>query len=568
MRDQVLARTLDLLRGASRASDRRAVVQQAAHQLGLSEASVYRALKAAGWSSGRKPRKDRGSSAVAVEDLEAVARIMAKGRNKRGQANLPTKEAVEIAQGQGLAKGAGYSQIARRLRQDGLSMVHMRAPEPSISRVSTHPNHVWQVDISVAIQWYLRDSDGTIGQYSDAGARFYEGKRQNLAELRQVLLRYMVTDHYSGAYYVRYYYAPGENSLDVVDFLYRAMAAKSHGTAYPLRGIPRRIVVDQGPAFKAQVVQQLVGRDGLNIELEYHAVKNAKASGAVETRHNHWQRTFEGRLALSAATDLTELNRQAEAFAAVANAERPHTRHGRAPMALWATITEQQLREVPSRDVFLQLATSAKREGVLTNKLHLRADGKTWEIAGAHVHPRQRVQFRLSPFIDQGIRVWDSEDRELAATELQFDQAGFPVNGRRHVWDDDAAQGSSHKPVAAQKLSAEVASDAVAVRLDSVFDDLPERLARHAFLGGQRGQEWQPSQGQALVDSPMLGSIEARERVAAMLGRALTADEGAWWRARVGDGCSQAELDLAIDEFLGGSVVDNTRAELLGRGGA
>ncbi len=30
-------------------------------------------------------------------------------------------------------------------------MKHMRAPEPSIARVSSHPNHVWFVDISVAI---------------------------------------------------------------------------------------------------------------------------------------------------------------------------------------------------------------------------------------------------------------------------------------------------------------------------------------------------------------------------------------------------------------------------------
>ncbi len=549
LRDQVYARALDELRGASRPAERRAVVQRAAATLDVAEATVYRALKARGWSSGRQPRSDRGQSRVSDEDLIAVAKIMAKGRNKRGQANVPTKEAVEIAQGQGLAEGTSYSQVARRLRQQGLSMAHMRAPEPAISRVSQHPNHVWLVDVSVAIQWYLRDGDGKIGQYSDAGARFYEGKRQNLAELRQVLLRYLVVDHYSGAFYVRYYYAAGENSLDVVDFLYRAMAAKSFGSAYPFRGVPRRLVADQGPAFKSGLVQHLLTE--LHIDPELHEKGNAKASGAVETRHNHWQRTFEGRLALAPATDLEELNRQAERWAAVANAERPLTRHGKPPMALWATIAPERLVEAPDRDTFLQLATTARREGVLTNKLHLRADGKTWEIAGAHVHPRQRVQYRLSPFTDAGIRVWDAEGHELAATAITFDAAGFPENGRRHVWDDEAAPGASHAPVAAQKLSAAVATDAEQVRIDTVFDDLDERIARHAFLGGQQGRAWEPKEGQALVESPMLGSIEARERVAAMLGRPLTSAEGAWWRERLGDGCNQAELDRAWDEFTG-----------------
>lgn len=550
LNDQVYARALDELRAVTRPADRRAVVQRAAATLGVSEATVYRALVKRGWCSGRKPRSDRGQSRLSEDDLVAVAKIMAKGRNKRGQANVPTKEAVEIAQGQGVATTTSYSQVARRLRQQGLSMAHMRAPEPAISRVSLHPNHVWVVDVSVAIQWYLRDGDGRIGQYSDAGARFYEGKRQNLAELRQVLLRYLVVDHYSGAFYVRYYYSAGENSLDVVDFLYRAMAAKSFGAAFPFRGVPRRLVADQGPAFKSDLVQQLLQE--LDVTCELHAPGNAKASGAVETRHNHWQRSFEGRLALAdAVSDLEDLNQKAERWAAVANAERPLTRHGKPPMALWATIPAERLVEAPERDIFLQLASNAKREGVLTNKLHLRADGQTWEIAGPHVHPRQRVQFRLSPFTDGGIRVWDAEGRELAATAITFDAAGFPENGRRHVWDDEAAQGASHAPIAAQKLSAAIAADQDQVRIEAVFDDLDERIARHAFLGGQQGKAWVPKDGQALVETPMLGSIEARERVAAMLDRPLTSAEGAWWRQRLGDGCSQAELDLAWSEFTG-----------------
>lgn len=564
VREQVYLRALTELRDCRSGQERRRVVRRAARTLGQSEQTVYRGLKRRGWDSGRAPRADRGRSAVGEDELRAVARIMAKGRNKRGEANVPTKEAVEIAQAQGLIPDAiSASQVGRRLRQAGLSMGHMRAPSPAISRVSQHPNHVWVVDISVAIQWYFHDEQGrALRFYSDAGARFYEGKRQNLADQRRVILRYLVVDHYSGAFYVRYYYAAGENSLDVVDFLHRAMAGKDNRLSYPFRGVPRRLVADQGPGFKAALTRNLL--DALDVEVELHLPGNAKASGAVETRHNHWQRTFEGRLAVASVNDLDQLNSLAERFCALHNAERALTRSGRPPMATWTTIRPDQLVEAPDRDVFLQLAATNRRTGVLNNKLQLRADGRTWEIAGSNVHPRQRLAYRLSPFTEAGIRVWDEHERELAATEIHFDPvSGFPQNGRRHVWDDDDAQGSSHKPVPAQTLAADVASDSDAVRLDQVFDDLDERLAKHAFLAAQQeGQVWQPSGGDGLADEPLLGSVEARERVAAMLGRPLGHDEAAWWRERIGDGCTQGAVDAAMHEFLHGVAVPT--AEQLG----
>jgi len=323
-REQIYTRALNDIGSCRRGSERRQVIQQTASALGVSEATVYRNLKVRGWSSGRQQRRDRGASAVSRDQLEQVARLQAKGRNKRGQANVPAKEAVEIAQARGLVPPAmSYSQICRQLRRHGLDGRAMRAPSPGIARVSRHPNHVWFIDVSVAIQWYFRDEKGRkkLGLYSDGDRRFYEGKRQNLVARDRVLLRYMVVDHYT---YVRYYYSRGENAVDVVDFMYRAMAPKFDVRAFPMRGIPRRLVVDQGPAFKAALTQNLLAE--LQIECELHGVGNAKASGAVETRHNHWQRSFEGRLALRPADDLEQINHWAERWCALANAERPHSR--------------------------------------------------------------------------------------------------------------------------------------------------------------------------------------------------------------------------------------------------
>lgn len=552
-RDQVLSRALSELRQTARGADRRQIVANAAGVLGLSESAVYRQLQRMGWETGRARRADRGTTTMSPTELEAVAQIMAKGRNKRGQANIPTRQAVAIAQEQGLVQAqVSYPQVCRLLRGRGLSHVHMRAPEPGIARVSTHPNHVWFLDISVAIQWYFKDEAGRrkLGLYSDGDARFYEGKRKNLVARDRVLHRYMIVDHRTGAYFVQYYYAAGEDSVDVADFLVRAFGPKFDVEKYPFRGLPVYMVADQGPALKSSLVQTML--EQLGIKCQLHAAGNAKASGAVETRHNHWQRTFEGRLALRPAEDVAQINYWAERYCALALSETPHSRHGQTPMAMWMGITPEQLVEAPSREVMLQLAAHKKRTGTLTNRLHLRADGRTWELSGEHVHPGQKVQYRLAPFAASGIRCWDAEGRELSALELSFDAAGFQEQGRRHVWDDPTAKGSTAPLSVGKKLSAAVASGDEVVQLGQLFDDLDERLAKHAYLNVQSGSSWKPGTAE-LHAAPLMSSVEAREEIAGRLGRPLTRDEGAWWRARLGDGCTQDELELSWDEFTTGA---------------
>ena len=530
------------------------LVRATAASLGCSVQTVYRRLKAHGWSSGRKSRSDKGRSSLDRDMLAKVSAVMAKGRNKRGQPNVPLKEAVAIARKAGqLPVDLSYGQVARRLREEGLGLRHMRAPEASVSRVSRHPNAVWLFDISVAIQWYFRDDAGRkLGQHSDAGAQFYEGKLDNIRSLRRVLHRYLVVDHFSGAYFVRYYYSAGENTSDVVDFLQRAMRDKELGAAYPFRGVPVRIVMDQGPANKSAITQELLR--GLKVTVELHAPGNAKASGAVETRHNHWQRTFEGRLATRPARDLEQLNDWTLKFCAAANSERKHTRHGQPPMMLWSTITADQLVEPPSAEVFRQLASSRPKIGTLDNRLWLRSGGQTWLIQGPNVHARQKVSFRLSPYTDAGVRVWDEHERELAATALSFDAAGFPTNGLRHVWDDEDAPGATAPATPAQDVAIRVAAGDQDVSIDDMFDDLDERIGRQAYLATD-GTPW--TSGDQVATEPVISSLDAREEVMHRLGRPLGPD-AAWWKARIGDGLTATQLEAAWLEFTTGEVRTDT----------
>lgn len=548
----VQAAVVDLAAATDGAS-RRAVLAHLERVLGVSTATAYRLVQAAGWQSGRKPRADKGRSAVSTEDLREVAAIMAAGRNKRGQPNIPTTEAMRIAEEQDLpAAQLSYGRVKDLLRREGLSMGHLRAQEAGISRVTERPNQAWFFDISIAIQWYFRDAatGKRIDIYNDAGARFY--KPDQWQKVRKVIHRYCIVDHYSGAYWVQYYYSSGERAADVVDFLYSAMAPKGAlAQAYPFRGLPEVLVMDQGSANKSSLVQTLLGKDGLNIQVQLHAAGNAKASGAVESRHEHWQKSYEGRLRLEPAEDIPELNANAAKWCAVANAERAHTRHGRSPMQAWVTLPSTQLREAPDRESFFALASTAPRTGTLDMKCWLRADGRKWYVSGPHVHTGQKVRYRISPYVDQGIRVWDADSRELAVEELRFDVvSNFPLNGPREIigsTGEDAGAAIARTP--AQELVHQVEEGVREVSYD-VFSGLDERIARQAFLSPQ-GQPWQAST--SLLAAPtLLGSLDARDEVVRRLGRSLSIEEGAWWRERTAEGVTTADLDTLFEQFVAG----------------
>ena len=549
---QVYEHAVADMQAARTQSERAEIPQRVADVLGVSLSTVYRNLKTVGWDSGRKEREDKGSRSLSEEDLREISRIMAKGRNKLGEPNMPLTETWRLAGETGMAAGGvSYSTLGRQLRETGLGLRHMMAPAPAIARVSRHPNHVWFFDPSVAVPWFFHDENGKrLGQYMDAGARFYMGKWENIKVIRRIIYRYLMVDHYSGAFYVRYYYSSGERYEDTADFFFHAMSKKGGddsviAQAYPFRGIPWRMVADQGPGFKNGIIQSLLGKDGLNVKTQMHEVGNAKASGTVESRHNHWQRAFEGRTALRPIEDLAELNALAEQFCAACNAERNHDRHGQPPIQVWSTITREQLVECPDRKTFFRLATSAPKVGTLDNRLYLQHDNRFWLLRGENLYPGQKITYKDAPFLDVGIRCWDEFKRELAAEEIRRDKAGFPLNGRFHVWDEEEHAGAAAPLPPAQQVSRAVVRGEDEVHLENALGGIRERLEKRAQLAPE-GQTWQPAG--ALPTEPPMGSLEAREEIVRRLGRPLGAD-GAWWRDRIGNGVTPDQLEALWEEF-------------------
>lgn len=560
--DAVMEELRAALEGAP-ASSRGGLIKRAAETAGCSVQTVYDRLKRMGWTSGRKPRADKGRSVVDDAELRRLATAQAAGRNKRGQANVPTAEAHRIAQEAAApAAQVSYGHLCRRLRQSGLSLKAMQAGAPAIARVSQHPNHVWVIDTSVCAQWYMRDEAGQrVELVTDAERRFYGNKPEQVKRQRAFLHRYLCVDHYSGALYCRYYYAAGESAVDMVDFLFHAMSAKPvHG--FPMRGVPARILFDQGSANKSALVRELLA--GLGVVVELHGVGNSKASGTVETAHNIWQRAFEGRLSQTPAVDLAELNQLAARFAARFNAERKLTRASATRTALWSTIDHKQLVEAPDRAIFNALAASTPAEGTLDNRLWLKVRGESWFVGGPNLFPGQKVRYRLTPLQAPGIRVWDCDRRELTATAITLDpRSGFPVEGAPlHRWDDETAKGASVRAAPAVDIAAAIKEGTaqVADPYRSPFANLDDESLEALAYRPVVGKAWTaPPEAAEAVAPVLLSSLEARERIADRMGEGFS-DHADWWRERVADGVTELDLELLWAEFVAESTPTRSSA--------
>jgi hypothetical protein len=66
------------------------------------------------------------------------------------------------------------SAIIRALRQYRLHPDQLRAPAPAVQLASRHPNHVWQLDASICVLYYLKNP--AKGVKGDTGLRIMDEK--------------------------------------------------------------------------------------------------------------------------------------------------------------------------------------------------------------------------------------------------------------------------------------------------------------------------------------------------------------------------------------------------------
>lgn len=532
VRVELVAELSQALEGASR-SDRGRLVSAAGERWGLDKSSVYRLLRQ--HRSGPRPAPRPAERLLNADEAEAISRIMARCRNKRGRVQITVIDAFEIAQRNGQIRAdldVSAATVRRTLDDLRLSRRHLEAPEPSIIRRSLGPNHVHVIDFSPALQWYLRP-DGAIEKLP----QHMVPRKPDAKAGKPHLWRYLVVDHASGAFFVWYYYAPGENAGDLTDFLYRAWAPKD---TLPFHGVPWRVLADQGSPFKAATTQNLLR--ALDVDVELHSAGNAKASGAVERGHSVWQSRFDSRLALRPAKSLEELNAHALDLCTYYNFTEPHSRHKMIRLSAWSKIDAEDLRVPPSREAWLRLAVRNPETRLVTNQLLIPWHNVQYQLAGP-VSPGETVTVVEHPYADGALRVWSPRGEELVAEALKQDEFGYLLSSRSAVFGSDEFQ--RHPDTPAQRLQRHV--DADPPEMDPWPEDDWMTRVHHTFLI-PRGRPAIPVE--QLPSAPPLAAIDVRERIAAAVGRPLTVDEGDWVDQQVGHGIPEDQVDALIAQLL------------------
>lgn len=216
-----------------------------------------------------KPRSDRGASKLAPEIQAAI--LDAKRENPRRSINPIRRLLERRAQ---VSKGElTRSSIHRLLKHHGLSRLSGSASEPEERRA------------------YAAEYAGDLG-YGDA----MQGPKVALkGRWRKLYLVSLMDDASRGI--VHSAFCPAESALDIEGVLKQAVLK---------RGRPARLVIDNGPAYRARTLQGIGAR--LGIHLVYCRPDHPEGKGKLERWHRTFRDQFLSELEVSDLHDLADLN--------------------------------------------------------------------------------------------------------------------------------------------------------------------------------------------------------------------------------------------------------------------
>lgn len=303
LRDQLLA--------ASARGGRTELVEQFAQGVQRKPGTVYAWLKKyAGYDTGRKPRRDAGTTRMD----EGALRFMAESRLVAVRANAksiqPIEVAMNIAAQNGFDVNVSPSRVAALMRARRMDVKTQAASRNHVRLRSLHPNHVHQIDPSLCVLYYMGGKQRVMEE-----EQFNKNKPAAINRVVMKVWRYVRYDHASGTIDVRYYEAVGENQLTLFEFLLWTWGQQDGRLSH---GVPKILLWDKGSANISRAIQRLL--DALGVRHEVHATHHAWAKGGVEKSNDIVERQFESRLRAEPVQTVEQLNDAAMAWARDYNA--------------------------------------------------------------------------------------------------------------------------------------------------------------------------------------------------------------------------------------------------------
>ncbi|MBE9577873.1 MULTISPECIES: DDE-type integrase/transposase/recombinase [Moraxella] len=406
------------------------IIAKACDTLQISRPQLYRELEAVGFTTERKTRSDKGKTVVPTEVAEQVGAMVHLATRANGKKTLPISTALEILQADGKAPKVSPATISRIMKQKFCHPSQLATPTAHIQQRSLHPNHVWQIDASVCVIFYLPKG----GMQVMDEKKFYKNKPHNLKKIEnERVIRYVITDHYSGWVYVEYV-AGSESSENLTQVFLNAIQIR--GFEEPMHGVPFILYADKGCANTSGLFKNLMER--LDITFIAHATGNSRAKGQVENANNIVETQFEGRFKFLNIESIEHLNALAKRWRVDWNEHKKHSRTKRTRNEVWRTIAINQLRKAPPMELCKELVSTVPVERTVRGNLTISHSVKGY---GQHdydlrhidgIYPKAKVSVVVNPYrtpcVDVIVPTAGGESVTYTVEPMQTDWVGFDVN--------------------------------------------------------------------------------------------------------------------------------------------
>ncbi|RJX32382.1 MAG: integrase [Oxalobacter sp.] len=546
-------------------------------ELGMSRQTLMRKLKEVSVTAARKRRCDAGRTSLGRDEAAQISAALVESTRKNGKRLLAVGDATQILRYNSMVRAESVNPATGEIRPLSESTIHralrtyrlhpdqLTAPAPVTELASRHPNHVWQIDASLCVLYYLRNgSKGGSGLQVMPVDQFNKNKPKNLARIAaDRVWSYEITDHTSGWIYVQYVMGAesGENLCSVL-----IDAMQERGGADVMHGVPKILMLDAGSANTAAMTKNLCR--SLGIEMIVHAPGNARATGSVEKARDIIERSFEPGLKFQPVEDLDALNEAARKWRMHHNFTARHSRHGKTRSALWMTITADQLIKAPSVEVCRALAVASPVSRVVTPKLRVPFGGREYDVSTVpNVIVGEKLMVTRNPWRDDAAQIVlvGDDGREVyhLVAEVARDKYGYAVDaatiGERYSRHADTPAQTAAKEIEMLVTGTHSLDEAAAVRKARALP-FGGKLDPWKHIDDTQLPEFLPRRGTAhdlvsqRVELPPLSHVEAARLIKPRIesaGQEWSAQTFAWLQQRFAEGVPPDQVDQIVEELTG-----------------